>query len=136
MPEDAILALAQEFAVREGFPLTWLNSDAKVFIPAYGDSPEWHEVFQLGVVRIFVPSPRALLAMKLNAARPGKDERDVAYLMALTETHTIEDAQELFEGFYPGDVISVTGLAMVDRVITVGLPDKPIPFENPFGLGN
>ena len=93
-------------------------------------------MFQLGVVRIFVPSPRALLAMKLNAAWPGKDERDVAYLMALTETHTIEDAQELFEGFYPGDVISVTGLAMVDRVITVGLPDKPIPFENPFGLGN
>lgn len=132
-PESAILELSEEFAVKEGFSLTWLNSDAKIFIPGYGDSPEWFEVFRHGGVKIFVPTARALLAMKLNAARPGKDERDVAYLLALTHTQTIDEAQELFESFYPGDVISLTGLAILERVYSVGLPEKPIPFENPFG---
>lgn len=131
-PETAILKSAQQFAFGEEIQQTWLNSDAKIFIPGDGDSPEWLEVYRRGSVRIFVPSARALLAMKLNAARPGKDERDVALLLALTKVHDVDGASELFESFYPGDVVSTTGLAMLERIFTQGLPPEPVPFVDPF----
>ena len=39
-PEPPILAAAMEVANENGWPHDWLNSNATIFIPAYGADPE------------------------------------------------------------------------------------------------
>jgi hypothetical protein len=43
--------------------------------------------------------------MKLRANRPGRDTRDIRLLMGLCGTTTREEAETLYEEFYPVDYL-------------------------------
>ncbi len=77
-PEDAILEAAASVAESEGLPPTWLNSDAKAWIPPHPLSVAQSPVTGL---RIEIASPETLLAMKLVASR----NRDVPDIKLLAE---------------------------------------------------
>jgi len=68
-----------------------------------------------------------LLAMKLHAGRRGRDEDDIAVLMAIVRVSTLADAEELYESFYPGEALLGRSIRIVETIIAAGLPEPPAP---------
>lgn len=69
--------------------------------------------------------------MKLRASRRGRDTDDIAKLLAELRISTRAQAEELFESFYPGEVIPDKGLQILADVFAVGLPAAPTPPKPP-----
>lgn len=124
-PEGPILAAAAEVADENGWPQDWLNSKAGIFVPAYGADPGWERLYSSDEVTVEVCSSRALLAMKLNASRPGRDVQDIANLLAICGIRDAEAAEELFNGFYPGDVLPDKAFRILKPIFARGLPTVP-----------
>jgi hypothetical protein len=117
-----IRAVVEEIGRRHGWGVDWLNDAGAKFIPAYGRAVNWETLADRDGVTIQVASAEALLAMKLRANRQGRDSDDIAELMAICETNTVEAAESVFEAYYPGDALSDRAVAMVEQIILVGLP--------------
>lgn len=70
----------------------------------------------------------AMLALKLRANRPGRDTRDIRLLLAFCGIDRLEDAEELYEEFYPGDTLDPRAERIVVAVLdgdTTGVPQSP-----------
>ncbi|WP_442854314.1 hypothetical protein [Agromyces sp. Root1464] len=63
--------------------------------------------------------------MKLRANRPGRDERDIANLLAICDVTTLDDAETLYESYYPADLLPDRAVRMVERILKVGIPETP-----------
>jgi len=73
-----------------------------------------------------VASPRALLAMKLKASRAGRDDYDIANLLAICDVRDIDAAEDLLGDFFPGDVLPEKAIRLLEPIFAYGLPDVPI----------
>ena len=82
---------------------------------------------------IQLAAKEALLAMKLRANRPGRDTNDIRQLMSLCDISTLEDAETLYEDFYPGDALTDRAVGMVSRILEGGLPEH-VPSPGPIEL--
>ncbi|WP_394550580.1 DUF6036 family nucleotidyltransferase [Agromyces sp. MMS24-JH15] len=123
---ERVLAAGREIAAANGWPADWLNNQAAGFIPEYGRRvATWETLYDDGRVAIQVASAEAMLVMKLRANRPGRDDVDIAKLMAICDVRTIEDAEELYEDFYPADLLPDRAVRMLTRILEVGLPERP-----------
>ncbi len=123
---DVVERAASAIARANGWPEDWLNRKAAGFIPEYGIHPvRWATLYEDGNVAIQVASPEALLAMKLKANRPGRDEADTANLMAICGIATLDEAEELYEEHYPGEALPDRAIRMVEMILRVGVPDAP-----------
>ena len=123
---EVVLAAGRAIAEENGWPEDWLNSKASGFIPDYGATvAEWQTLYDDGTVTIQVASAEAMRVMKLRANRPGRDERDIANLMAICEVTTIDDAETLYESYYPADLLPDRAVRMVERILQVGVPEAP-----------
>ncbi|WP_343924674.1 hypothetical protein [Rhodoglobus aureus] len=130
-PMGQLQPIIAEIAAVRGWPSDWLNNSAAIFIPNLGQTVDWEPLFDDSSVSIAIAPVDALLAMKLAAARPGRDTEDVAKLLALSGTETIAAAEELYESFYPGDALPDRTIGLLDKIFTVGLPPKPLTPEMP-----
>lgn len=74
---------------------------------------------------IQVASPEALLAMKLRANRPGRDTRDIRLLFGLCGTTTLDEAENLYEDFYPGDSLSDRARQIATAIFADGPVEAP-----------
>jgi len=74
-----------------------------------------------------------MLAMKLRANRPGRDTRDIRLLLALCQVHTLEDAEELYEEFYPGDALVPRAEKIVNAILN-GEPTPAPPSPGPINI--
>ncbi|MBT1636094.1 MULTISPECIES: hypothetical protein [Clavibacter] len=108
-----------------GWGSDWLNDDGAFFIPAYGRDVEWIEVFEGDGLVVEIASAEALLAMKLRAARPGRDGRDISRLMVICGVSSVSELDDVHEAYYPGDGLSPQAVRLVERIIDVGLPERP-----------
>ena len=123
---DHVLAAGREVADENGWPDDWLNNQAAIFIPEYGSiRVAWETLYDDGNVVIQVASAEAMLAMKLHANRPGRDDTDIAKLMVLCGVSSIAEAEELYETYYSAEVLPDRAVAMVARILAVGLPNMP-----------
>lgn len=124
---DADLSeLVRVIATQRGWPSDWLNTAAAGFIPFAG-AGNWEPLYDAESVSIWVATPACLLAMKLRAARRGRDDEDVAVLLALLEINNVEDAEHVFEEQYPGELPPDRAYAMLDDIFTLGLPTVKLP---------
>lgn len=96
-----------------------------MFIPTWGRAVDWEPMFDDENVSISVAPLDALLAMKLNAARPGRDTDDIAKLLSLNGIDSADAAEELFESFYPGDALPAPTVLLIERIFEIGLPENP-----------
>ena len=100
---QAAAAVAEE----EGWPQDWLNDGVKGFVSQNEQLAVMHEFSREGAgLRIFMPSPEYLFAMKCMAMRPeGLDgSHDISDIETLAQIAKIGDAKaalELVEAFYP-----------------------------------
>lgn len=123
--DESVAAAAERVANRLGWDAHWLNfevtnADA---IPTLGRAVEWETIYDNDGIVIQVASKEAMLAMKLRANRPGRDTRDIRQLLALCNIRTIEEAEELYEEFYPGDLLT----KRAERMVTAILAGEPTP---------
>lgn len=121
---DAVASPDQDFireaslilADRHGWPADWLNDGVRTYLSPMAEDNRFHEWFATYPdeaspgLRVYVPTPEYLLAMKLMALRVepsgGKDLDDILNLMevvGITGKHEIVDAAARF---YPEAKIS------------------------------
>ena len=103
VPAAELRRAAEVVGEREGLPSGWLNDAVKGFFSQAGRFEIYAEFSHL---RIFVPHPEYLLAMKCLAMRVGEefpDRSDVAVLLKVLNLKRVEDAQEVLARYYPLD---------------------------------
>jgi len=123
-PPEPTLVAAAEVAATNGWPEDWFNTAATQFIP-FGLT-EWEPLLDDADIGIWVASARMLLAMKLRASRPGRDDDDIANLLALCAINTVAGAEALFEEFYSGEILEPKAHKMLTVIYSQGLPDIPV----------
>jgi hypothetical protein len=123
-PESPAIRIAQDIARRRGWDDDWLNAKAATFIPIAIDVG-WEPLYDDDDVSVWVISPEALLAMKIRASRPTRDDADIAVLLALTGIRTVDEAEELYERYYPGELPRDAAYLMLEDILAAGLPDPP-----------
>jgi hypothetical protein len=130
-PADEVLAIAAEIANQNGWSHDWLNTSATMFIPTVGADPGWEVIYAKDGIVIEVASPGALLAMKLNASRPTRDRRDIELLLAICGINDVEAAEDLLEGYFPGDGLPDKAIRLLEVIFEHGVPAAPTPPEVP-----
>lgn len=105
---DFVRAASGRIAEEEGWPSDWLNDGVKGFLSPNEEMRLMREfgAAEGGGLRVFMPSPQYLFAMKCMAMRPeGIDgSHDVSDIEALTIAADIRDARaalDIVEAFYP-----------------------------------
>ncbi len=116
--QDTIDRLAGDIARARNWPSDWLNDGVRTYLsPNVHGLQEHHALLraypseQESGLRVFVPSPEYLLAMKLMAMRidPTGDKSDVADILNLIDVvgcTTLEDVIDFAASFYPEAKIS------------------------------
>ncbi|GHD82961.1 hypothetical protein CLV85_2167 [Salinibacterium amurskyense] len=126
--DAAVASAAARVAQRHDWDPTWLNFEVTKVdaLPTLGRAVEWDTIYDRDDIVIQVASKEALLAMKLRANRPGRDTRDIRLLLSLCEISSLEDADELYEDFYPGDSLDPRAISMVTAILADGKSDTPV----------
>ncbi len=104
-PAAAIRRHARAVAADAGVPEAWLNDAVKGYLSERGEFEPWLELDHL---KVYVPVPAYVLAMKCLAFRLGpefRDEEDVRYLLRHLNIERAEEALAIVERYYPGDRI-------------------------------
>tara|TARA_R110002020_G_scaffold475905_3_gene714190 strand:- start:122634 stop:123215 length:582 start_codon:yes stop_codon:yes gene_type:complete len=132
--DAAVASAAARVAQRHDWDPTWLNFEVTKAdaLPALGRAVEWDTIYDRDDIVIQVASKEALLAMKLRANRPGRDTRDIRLLLSLCEISSLDDADELYEDFYPGDSLDPRAVSMVTAILADGkshTPERPKPIN-------
>lgn len=117
-PIDATQVL-ERLRARWGLEGDWFNSHAKCLLPPVSSLTEmFAPVSTIGEVTLFIARTEALLAMKLRAAR-AKDQNDIAYLLRECAVTSVDEADDVFERYFPGDSLSAVARARVDAALSV-----------------
>lgn len=132
-PYEKIEPLTRQIAEERNWPEDWLNDKAGQFIPDWGRSVDWQLLYGDASISIWVAPVDALLAMKLHAlqGRPGRDTDDVAKLLRLNEITDVGAAEEHYEAFYPGDAFTPRTITLLEKMFSIGLPERPATPEIP-----
>jgi len=133
-PRAAVLDVARIVGERHGWSDDWINDAAVQFLPTgYGTrGQEWETVYDDGHVVIEIGSAAMLLAMKLYAAqrRGAREMQDISVLAAATGTTTVDDAEELFGAYYPGDEFTPRTARIVQDALDSGYRGRTAPFPD------
>jgi hypothetical protein len=100
VPSAEMRDAAQAVAAREGLPSDWLNDAVKGFFSERGAFTVFEELSNL---RIYVPHPGYLLAMKCLALRLGEefqDLEDVRVLVRELRLRTVAEAESILGQYY------------------------------------
>lgn len=130
--DEAVTAAAARVARRHDWDPAWLNFEVTKAdaLPTLGRAVEWESIYDQDGIVIQVASKEALLAMKLRANRPGRDTRDIRLLLAMCQVTTLEDAEDFYEKFYPGDGLTPRAMGIVTAILADGplrAPEPPGP---------
>lgn len=131
-PRDAVLDAAHRVAREHNWRPDWMNDAAAQFLPSgYGRrSAEWVTVFRDQDVTVQVADAATLLAMKVHAAqrRGNREADDLAVLVSATGTSTVDEIEDLYDAFYPGDQLTARTHELLTAVLDaqVELPSAPI----------
>lgn len=99
--EEAVVAIAR----KRGWPEDWLNDKVKMWASHFDGPADWVHFDVRDDVTISVAGAPLLLAMKLRAARGRRDAPDIDVLLDACEIDSIAEAVELYERYYPEDVM-------------------------------
>ncbi len=109
-PKMEVYAEARKMADELGLPPDWLNDGMKGFLPESPDEGEQVVETSEGL-RVVIPSPEYLFAMKAMSARLNRDDDDLMLLGELAGVRTVEDAYNVVERYYrPERIRAKTGL--------------------------
>lgn len=122
---------AEAVALRHDWDSDWINNAATQFVPSLGKAVPWETIYSSQGVTFNVTIPEVMLVMKLAASRTGRDDADIASLLAITGFKNEDELEELFEEYFPGDVLPHKALRMIRALFESGLPEIPQTPERP-----
>lgn len=109
---QAIIRVGERFELRED----WLNDAVKGFVVAHPQRVLW----ELSHLKVYVPEPDYLLAMKTLAARvEGTDQLDVKFLIDLLRLKTPEEVFAILEKYYPKQLIKPATQFFVEELFAL-----------------
>jgi hypothetical protein len=114
--QDFVDRAAKIIAAQRGWSRDWLNDGVRTYLSPLADEDASHELFATYPnesspgLRVYVPTPQYMLAMKLMALRieavGGKDFDDILNLMRVVGITSPEQIVDLAAQFYPEAKIS------------------------------
>lgn len=108
---EAIKRVGERFELRED----WLNDAVKGFVVSHPQRVLW----ELSHLKVYVPEPDYLLAMKTLAARvEGTDQQDVKFLIGLLRLKTPEEVFAILEKYYPKQQIKPATQFFVEELFS------------------
>ena len=122
-PADVGARLVAVVAEEQNLPDDWLNGEVRQFLSHVDHRrPFPSKEFEPGL-RVTIPTAKYLLALKLKAARPrffgyAGDEPDIRFLLRRVSPESVEAVDELFEGYFPGEIPHDFAGAMVERLLS------------------
>lgn len=122
---ELIKPSAEAVANKNGWDPDWINNAATQFVPSLGKSVTWETLYENQGVSFKVTTPEVMLVMKLAASRTGRDDQDIANLLAITGFTTLGELEELYEEYFPGDVLPQKAHRMINSIFESGLPEVP-----------
>jgi hypothetical protein len=97
-PVRYIRKAAGRVAERHGLEKDWLNHAVRMFLVPH----ERHILYDLSHLKVYVPPPDYLLAMKTLAGRANTEDRnDVEFLIGRLSLQTVEQVLEIVKEYYP-----------------------------------
>jgi len=105
-PADAIRKAAYRIAQEHGIPADWLNDGVKGFLP--GNPQQKIVILNVPGLRVWVPEPEYMLAMKAMSARVDtKDADDLKLLIRKLKLKSSKKVLAIVEKYYPNHEIPV-----------------------------
>jgi hypothetical protein len=101
-PRAVIDEIVTEIAQDRGISSNWLNQKASQFFPAHG-LPDGQVVIEREGLTVSVGPAPLILAMKLRAARLGRDNDDIAVLLRLCDIRSVDEAIAVLDEWYDGE---------------------------------
>lgn len=97
-PVREIRNAARRVAERNSLDVGWLNLAVKMFVVEH----EKQVLFDFPNLKVFIPDPDYLLAMKLLSLRPATfDEDDIEFLLEKLNIQSAEEALAIIRDYYP-----------------------------------
>ncbi|CAI8387073.1 MAG: Uncharacterised protein [Cellulomonadaceae bacterium TMED98] len=124
---DKVAEAARVVARTHRWVPDWLNFEVTRIdaLPVWGIDVEWETLYSKSGVTVEIPSPEALLVMKLKASRRGRDAGDIRKLLAVCEMSDVAELESLYQAFYPGEVLPSRALTMLEKILAEGTPVAP-----------
>jgi len=124
-PTQTIRELARRIAEEQRLPADWLNDGVKGFVSARHETTTGN-LPQFPHLRLTMPVPEYLLAMKCMAARIGgttdepSDIADILFLIRHLKLKAAKDVLELVAQYYPANRIPVKTQYLVEGLFDEG----------------
>jgi hypothetical protein len=124
-PAQLVRDIAEEIARAQGIPSGWLNDGVKGFVSTslvvtQGNLPQFPHL------RLTMPVPEYLLAMKCMAARIGvtsadrSDVSDIVFLLKHLGIESASDALDVVAKYYPAERISIKTQFLLEGLFEEG----------------
>ena len=117
-PDGPMIAAIREVAVEHGWPSTWLNNQAAVYVSR--TPGEGQRVFDHPHLQVMVTPAEHLLAMKALAARALRDVDDIRVLLDHLGVSAIDDVWSIVERYFPGTDIPTRSRALLEDLLDNG----------------
>jgi hypothetical protein len=119
-PPQEVRKMASRVAAELSLPDHWLNDAAKAYLSRHGDFRDLAG-FVLPHLRVQVPAPEYMLAMKVMAARSGLggergDREDIVFLIELLGLRTSSEVMRIVERYYEPSRILPRSVYLVDEI--------------------
>jgi hypothetical protein len=124
-PTQTIRELARRIADEQHLPAEWLNDGVKGFVSARHETTAGN-LPQFSHLRLTMPVPEYLLAMKCMAARIGgttdepSDVADIAFLIRHLKLKSAPEVSDLVGRYYPANRIPVKTQYLVEGLFEEG----------------
>ena len=124
-PAGPVREIARSIAVRQNLPIDWLNDAVKGFVSSRHETTEWG-LPQYPNLRVIMPVPEYLLAMKCIAARiggTGDEPSDIADLRVLIDHLRFRSAAEVLDlvaRYYPPNQIPPRTQYLIESLFEEG----------------
>lgn len=124
-PAEKIRELARKIADEQALPSDWLNDGVKGFVSARHETTPAN-LPQFPHLRLTMPVPEYLLAMKCMAARVGtatdesSDVADIRFLVRHLRLQSAQEVLDLVAQYYPANRIPVKTQYLVEGLFDEG----------------
>jgi len=124
-PVQTIRQVAKVVGEQKGLSETWLNDAAKGFVSARHETIAGN-LPQFPNLRLTMPTPEYLLAMKCMASRIGAvdtdpdDVKDIIFLIRHLKLKSADDVMELVAAYYPPNRIPIKSQYLVEGLFSEG----------------
>jgi len=113
-PVKYIRVAIRKISERHNLPVDWLNFAVKMFVVEH----EKELFLDLPNLKVFVPAPEYLLAMKVLAARAESfDLEDIKFLVEKLKLQTVEEVLKLVENYCPHKNIKPETRFLLDELL-------------------